>query len=167
VEAIRDPDPVLFCEPDRLYRVGRSEVPDGAYTVPFGKASVARQGEHVTLVAWSAAVELCLRAANRLQEEGVSATVLDLRTLVPLDMETLCSEVAKTGRCVVVHEAPLSAGFGAEISATLMEQVFYDLDAPVARVAAYDVPFPPASLEDYYLPSLDRVLTAVRKTLES
>jgi len=167
VEAIRDPDPVLFCEPDRLYRVGRSEVPDGAYTVPFGKASVARQGEHVTLVAWSAAVELCLRAANRLQEEGVSATVLDLRTLVPLDVETLCSEVAKTGRCVVVHEAPLSAGFGAEISATLMEQVFYDLDAPVARVAAYDVPFPPASLEDYYLPSLDRVLTAVRKTLET
>jgi pyruvate dehydrogenase E1 component beta subunit len=86
---------------------------------------------------------------------------------VPLDVETLCSEVAKTGRCVVVHEAPLSAGFGAEISATLMEQVFYDLDAPVARVAAYDVPFPPASLEDYYLPSLDRVLTAVRKTLET
>jgi pyruvate dehydrogenase E1 component beta subunit len=142
-------------------------VPDGAYTVPFGKASVARQGEHITLVAWSAAVELCLRAANRLEEEGVSASVLDLRTLVPLDVDTLCSEVAKTGRCVVVHEAPLSAGFGAEISATLMEQLFYDLDAPVARVAAYDVPFPPASLEDYYLPSLDRVLTAVRTTLES
>jgi len=138
---------------------------DSAYTVPFGKASVVREGEHVTLVAWSAAVELCLRAANRLQEEGVSASVLDLRTLVPLDVDTLCSEVAKTGRCVVVHEAPLSAGFGAEISATLMEQVFYDLDAPVARVAAYDVPFPPASLEDYYLPSLDRVLAAVRKTL--
>jgi pyruvate dehydrogenase E1 component beta subunit len=167
VEAIRDPDPVLFCEPDRLYRAGRSEVPDGAYTVPFGKASVAREGEHITLVAWSAAVELCLRAATQLAEEGVSATVLDLRTLVPLDVETLCSEVAKTGRCVVVHEAPLSAGFGAEISATLMEQVFYDLDAPVARVAAYDVPFPPASLEDHYLPSLDRVLAAVRKTLES
>src|SRR5216683_1433709 len=159
VEAIRDPDP--------LYRVGRSEVPDGAYTVPFGKAAVAREGEHITLVAWSAAVELCLRAANRLEEEGVSASVLDLRTLVPLDVETLCSEVAKTRRCVVVHEAPLSAGFGAEISATLMEQLFYDLDAPVARVAAYDVPFPPASLEDYYLPSLDGVLTAVRKTLES
>jgi pyruvate dehydrogenase E1 component beta subunit len=128
---------------------------------------VAREGEHITLVAWSAAVELCLRAANKLAEEGVSASVLDLRTLVPLDVDTLCSEVAKTRRCVVVHEAPLSAGFGAEISATLMEQLFYDLDAPVARVAAYDVPFPPASLEDYYLPSLDRVLAAARKTLES
>jgi pyruvate dehydrogenase E1 component subunit beta len=93
--------------------------------------------------------------------------VLDLRTLVPLDVETLCSEVARTGRCVVVHEAPLSAGFGAEVAATLMEQLFYDLDAPVARVAAYDVPFPAASLEDYYLPSLERVLTAVRKTLEN
>src|SRR5712664_1623177 len=167
VEAIRDPDPVLFCEPDRLYRAGRSEVPDGAYTVPFGKAAVVREGEHITLVAWSAAVELCLRAANRLQEEGVSASVLDLRTLVPLDVETLCSEVAKTGRCVVVHEAPLSAGFGAEISATLMEQVFYDLDAPVARVGAFDVPFPAASLEDYYLPSVDRVVKAVKRTLES
>jgi len=167
VEAIRDPDPVLFCEPDRLYRVGRSEVPDGVYTVPFGKASLVRTGDQITLVAWSAAVELCLRAAKRLEDEGISASVLDLRTLVPLDVETLCSEVASTGRCVVVHEAPLSAGFGAEISATLMEELFYDLDAPVARVAAYDVPFPAASLEDYYLPSLERVLTAVRKTLEN
>ena len=166
LEAIRDPDPVLFCEPDRLYRLGRSEVPDGDYTVPFGQASVVRKGEQITLVAWSAAVELCLRAASRLKEEGVSASVLDLRTLVPLDVETLCTEVAKTGRCVVVYEAPLSAGFGAEVAATLMEEIFYDLDAPIARVAAYDVPFPPSSLEDYYLPSLGRVLTAARKTLQ-
>ena len=166
LEAIRDPDPVLFCEPDRLYRLGRSEVPDGDYTVPFGQASVVRKGEQITLVAWSAAVELCLQAASRLQEEGVSASVLDLRTLVPLDVETLCTEVAKTGRCVVVYEAPLSAGFGAEVAATLMEEIFYDLDAPIARVAAYDVPFPPSSLEDYYLPSLGRVLTAARKTLQ-
>ncbi len=166
LEAIRDPDPVLFCEPDRLYRAGRAEVPDGDYTVPFGKAALVRKGEDITLVAWSAAVELCKRAAEKLAEEGVSAAVLDLRTLVPLDVETLCVEVAKTGRCVVVHEAPLSAGFGAEVSATLMEQIFYDLDAPVARVAAFDVPFPAASLEDFYLPSLARVLAAVRKTLD-
>jgi pyruvate dehydrogenase E1 component beta subunit len=166
LEAIRDPDPVLFCEPDRLYRVGRSEVPDGAYTVPFGKAALVREGAHITLVAWSAAVELCLRAADQLAEEGVSASVVDLRTLVPLDVDGLCNEVARTGRCVVVHEAPLSAGFGAEVVATLMEQVFYDLDAPVARVAAFDVPYPAASLEDYYLPSLERVLTAARKTLQ-
>ena len=167
IESIRDPDPVLFCEPDRLYRTERSEVPDGAYTVPFGKAAVVRDGDHVTLVAWSAAVELCLRAADRLAEDGVSATVLDLRTLVPLDIETLCNEVVKTGRCVIVHEAPLSAGFGAEISATLMEEVFYDLDAPVTRVGAYDVPFPASSLEDFYLPSVDRVVAAVRRTIQS
>ena len=166
LEAIRDPDPVLFCEPDRLYRTGRAEVPEGDYTVPFGKAALVRKGEHITLVAWSAAVELCKRAAEKLAEEGVSAAVLDLRTLVPLDVETLCVEVARTGRCVVVHEAPLSAGFGAEVSATLMEQIFYDLDAPVARVAAFDVPFPAASLEDFYLPSLGRVLAAVRKALD-
>ena len=167
LEAIRDPDPVLFCEPDRLYRLGRAEVPDGAYTVPFGRASVVRKGEQITLVAWSAAVELCLRAASRLEEEGVSASVLDLRTLVPLDVTTLCTEVAKTGRCVVVHEAPLSAGFGAEVAATLMEEIFYDLEAPIARVAAYDVPFPASSLEDYYLPSLERVVAAARKTLQA
>jgi pyruvate dehydrogenase E1 component beta subunit len=167
IESIRDPDPVLFCEPDRLYRAARSEVPDGAYTVPFGKAAVVREGKDITLVAWSAAVELCLRVADELSGEGVSATVVDLRTLVPLDVETLCAEVVKTGRCVIVHEAPLSAGFGAEISATLMEEIFFDLDAPVARVGAFDVPFPAASLEDYYLPSAARVLAAVRRTMES
>jgi pyruvate dehydrogenase E1 component beta subunit len=167
LEAIRDPDPVLFCEPDRLYRLGRAEVPDGDYTVPFGQASVVREGEHLTLVAWSAAVELCLQAASQLEGEGVSATVLDLRTLVPLDVRTLCTETARTGRCVIVHEAPLSAGFGAEVAATLMEEVFYDLDAPVARVAAYDVPFPAATLEDHYLPSVDRVLAAARRTVQA
>src|SRR5690349_9432442 len=122
LESIRDPDPVLFCEPDRLYRRGRAEVPDGEYTVPFGRAAVVREGEHVTLVAWSAAVELCERAAERLAERGISAAVVDLRTLVPLDVETLVGAVARTGRCVVVHEAPLSAGFGAEVVATLMEE---------------------------------------------
>ena len=167
IEAIRDPDPVLFCEPDRLYRATRMDVPDGQYTVPFGKAVVAREGDHVTLVAWSAAVELCMRAAEELAREGVSAAVLDLRTLVPLDVETLCAQVVKTGRCVIVHEAPLSAGFGAEISATLMEEVFYDLDAPVARVGAFDVPFPASSLEDHYLPSVARVVAAVRRTMAS
>ena len=165
LEAIRDPDPVLFCEPDRLYRLGRSEVPDGDYTVPFGQARLAREGGDVTLVAWSAAVELCLRAADRLAEEGIAASVLDLRTLVPLDVESLVREVARTGRCVVVHEAPLTGGFGAEVVATLVEEAFYDLDAPIARVASYDVPYPAASLEQWYLPSLDRVVEAARKTV--
>jgi len=164
IEAIRDPDPVLYCEPDRIYRLDRMEVPDGAYTIPFGKAAVVRQGSDITLVAWSAAVELCLRAAGRLADEGISATVVDLRTLVPFDVETVVNAVAKTGRCVVVHEAPMSAGFGAEIVATLAGEAFYDLDAPIARVTSYDVPYPAAPLEGWYLPSLDRVVAAARKT---
>src|SRR5713226_6515582 len=160
IEAIRDPDPVLYCEPDRLYRLGRMEVPDGAYTIPFGKAAIVREGEDITLVAWSAAVESCLVAAERLANEGISATVVDLRTLVPFDVET----VAKTGRCVVVHEAPLSAGFGAEVAATLASEAFYDLDAPIARVASWDVPYPAAPLEGWYLPSVERVVAAARRT---
>jgi pyruvate dehydrogenase E1 component beta subunit len=164
IEAIRDPDPVLYCEPDRLYRLGRMEVPDDAYTIPFGKAAVVREGDDITLVAWSAAVELCLRASERLADEGISATVVDLRTLVPFDVETVVGAVAKTGRCVVVHEAPLSAGFGAEVVATLASEAFYDLDAPIARVASYDVPYPAAPLEHWYLPSVERVVAAARRT---
>ncbi len=164
IEAIRDPDPVLFCEPDRLYRLGRMEVPDAAYTVPFGKAAIVREGDDVTLVAWSAAVESCLMAAERLADEGISATVVDLRTLVPFDVETVVGAVAKTGRCVVVHEAPLSAGFGAEVAATLASEAFYDLDAPIARVTSWDVPYPAAPLEGWYLPSVERVVAAARRT---
>jgi pyruvate dehydrogenase E1 component beta subunit len=164
LEAIRDPDPVLFLEPQRLYRKGREEVPDSDYTVPFGKARQVREGGDVTLIAWSAAVEMCLRAADELQREGISAGVLDLRTLVPLDVEGLVSEVSRTGRAVVVHEAPLSAGFGAEVVATLQEEAFYSLDAPIRRVTAWDTPYPPASLEGWYLPTIRRVVDAARKT---
>jgi pyruvate dehydrogenase E1 component beta subunit len=165
LEAIRDPDPVLYCEPDRLYRLGKMEVPDGDYTVPLGKAAVVRQGDDITLVAWSAAVELCMRAADQLAVEGISATVVDLRTLVPFDVDTVVSAVAKTGRCVVVHEAPLSAGFGAEVVATLAREAFYDLDAPIERVSSYDVPYPPGPLEGWYLPSVERVAAAARSTV--
>jgi pyruvate dehydrogenase E1 component beta subunit len=164
LEAIRDPDPVLFLEPQRLYRKGREEVPDSDYTVPFGKARQVREGGDVTLIAWSAAVEMCLEAADELQREGISAGVLDLRTLVPLDVEGLVSEVSRTGRAVVVHEAPLSAGFGAEVVATLQEEAFYSLDAPIRRVTAWDTPYPPASLEGWYLPTIRRVVEAARKT---
>jgi pyruvate dehydrogenase E1 component beta subunit len=163
IESIRDPDPVLFCEPDRLYRLGRMEVPDGDYSIPLGQAVVVREGDHVTLVAWSAAVELCLRAADQLSAEGISAMVVDLRTVVPFDVDTVVKAVAKTGRCVVVHEAPLSAGFGAEVVATLANEAFYDLDAPIERVTSYDVPYPSAMLEQWYLPSVTRVVAAVRR----
>jgi pyruvate dehydrogenase E1 component beta subunit len=167
LEAIRDPDPVLFLEPQRLYRLGRQEVPDEDYTIPFGKARVAREGRHLTLIAWSAAVELSLRAAEQLAGEGIDAGVLDLRTLVPLDVETLVAEVKKTGKAVVVHEAPLSAGFGAEIVATLQEEAFYSLDAPIARVTAWDTPYPTGPMEAWYLPTVERVVEAARRTAQA
>jgi pyruvate dehydrogenase E1 component beta subunit len=166
LEAIRDPDPVLFCEPLRGYRLVKGEVPEGDYTVPFGKSQVVREGDDVTLVAWSAAVQLAERSAEALAQEGISAKVLDLRTLVPLDVEGLVAAVESTGRCVVVHEAPLTAGFGAEVVATVQEEAFYSLEAPVARVAAPDTPYPIASIEDYYIPSVERVVDAVRRTVK-
>ena len=167
LEAIRDPDPVLFCEPDRLYRLGRMDVPDGDYTVPFGRAAIVREGKDLTLVAWSAAVELCQRAAAELAKVGIEATIVDLRTLVPFDVETTVKAVAATGRCVVVHEAPLSAGFGAEVVATLASEAFYDLEAPIARVTSWDVPYPSGSLESWYLPTVDRVVAAAQRTVNA
>lgn len=167
LEAIRDPDPVVYLEPQRLYRHRREEVPDGDFTVPFGKLRVAREGEQVTLIAWSAAVELCERAAASLAAEGISAAVIDLRTIVPLDVEGLVANVQKTGRAVVVHEAPLTAGFGAEVVATLQEEAFYSLDAPIARVAGWDTPYPPASVEGWYLPTVERVVAAARRTVRA
>jgi pyruvate dehydrogenase E1 component subunit beta len=145
----------------------KGEVPDGDYTVPFGQLHEVRAGEHVTLVAWSAAVQLAEQAAGRLAEEGVSAQVLDLRTLVPLDVEGLVTAVERTGRCVVVHEAPLSAGFGAEVIATIQEEAFYSLEAPIARVTAPDTPYPLAAAEDRYIPTVDRVLDAVRRAVKA
>ena len=167
LHAIRDDDPVLFLEPQRLYRSIKEEVPDGDYTVEFGKARVARDGTDAVLIAWSAAVELCLRAAASLAEEGIEVSVLDLRSLVPLDVETIVEAVRRVGKAVVVHEAPLSGGFGAEIVATIQQEAFYSLDAPVARVASWDIPYPPGALEDHYLPSVDRVKDATRKLVHA
>jgi pyruvate dehydrogenase E1 component beta subunit len=165
--AIRDPDPVLFCEPLRGYRLVKGEVPEEDYTVPFGQARVVRDGGDVTLVAWSAAVQLAEKAAERLAEDGISAHVLDLRTLVPLDVEGLVKAVDGTGRCVVVHEAPLTAGFGAEVIATVQEEAFYSLEAPIARVTAPDTPYPLAGVEEAYLPSVERVVAAAVRTGEA
>jgi pyruvate dehydrogenase E1 component beta subunit len=165
LEAIRDPDPVLFLEPVRLYRRGREEVPEGEQTVPFGKIRLAREGSDVTLVAWSAAVELCERAATDLAGRGVEASVLDLRSLVPLDVEGLVRSVARTRRCVVVQEGPLTGGFGAEIAATLQEEAFETMAAPVARVAAYDLPLPAGVAEPWNVPDAARVVAAAEAVL--
>lgn len=167
LQAIRDEDPVLFLEPQRLYRSNKEEVPDGDYTVPFGKARTAREGEDVVLIAWSAAVELCLRVGTKLEQDGISASVLDLRSLVPLDVDAIVNAVRRTGKAVVVHEAPLTGGFGAEIVATIQQEAFYSLDAPVVRVASWDVPYPPGALEDHYLPSVERVCLATRKLVQA
>src|SRR5712692_9360826 len=131
VQAIRDPDPVLFLEPQRLYRSKRGPVPMGNYAVPFGSSRLVRHGPDLLLVAWSAAVHLCLEAADRLAEEGVSVAVLDLRTLVPLDVEGLVEAFRQCGKAVIVHEAVLTGGFGAEIAATLQQEAFASMDAPI------------------------------------
>lgn len=167
LQAIRDEDPVLFLEPLRGYRLVRSDVPDGEHLVPFGQVRVARDGGDVTIVAWSAAVQLAEKAAEELAEEGIDARVVDLRSLVPLDVDGLVDNVIATGRCVVVHEAPLSAGFGAEVIATVQEEAFYDLEAPIARVCAPDAPYPVPAIEHFYIPNIARVKAAVHRTVEA
>jgi len=164
-EAIRDPDPVLFCEPLRGYRLVKDEVPDEDYTVLFGKARTIGEGTDVTLIAWSAAVQLCERAVAAAEAEGISCRIVDLRTLVPLDVEALVEAVEATGRAVVVHEAPLSAGFGAEVVATLHSEAFYSLETPIERVTAPDTPYPLAGIEEFYVPSEARVLAAIHRVV--
>jgi pyruvate dehydrogenase E1 component beta subunit len=166
-EALRGEDPVLFCEPLRGYRLIKDEVPPEDYTVPFGRLRIARAGSDLTLVAWSAAVVVAEQAAELAAQEGISCQVVDLRTLVPLDAEGLGEAVARTGRALVVHEAPLTAGFGAEVVATIVEQAFWSLTAPVLRVAAPDTPYPIASLEQLYVPSAERVLAGIRRVMEA
>jgi len=162
----RPPDlGVLFMEPKRVYRAFREAVPAEAYTVPLGRAAVAREGTDVTLIAWGAMVRVCLDASEVLAREEISAEVVDLRTLNPLDRETMISSVVKTGRAVVVHEAPRTGGFGAEISAQIHEHAMLQLEAPVQRVAGFDVVFPLAHNEKLYLPSRDRIVKAVEKVL--
>jgi len=165
--AIRDPDPVLFIEPLRGYRLVSGEVPDGDYTVEIGTSQVVREGADVTLIAYSAAVQLCLRAAETLAEDhGISAHVLDLRSLVPLDVGGLVAAVEHTGRVVVVHEAPLTGGFGAEIVATIQQEAFYSLEAPVQRVTAPDTPYPLGAIEDFYVPQVEHVVRGVLDAME-
>jgi pyruvate dehydrogenase E1 component beta subunit len=162
--AVRDPDPVLFLEPLKGYRLVRDEVPDGEHLVPFGHARVVRPGEDVTVVAWSSMVGVAEEAAAAAQADGISAEVLDLRSLVPLDVDALGASVARTGRAVVLQEAPLTAGFAAEVVATIQEEAFLSLEAPIARVSGYDTPIPMPQMEDDYVPDVRRALAAIRAT---
>jgi 2-oxoisovalerate dehydrogenase E1 component beta subunit len=163
--SISDPDPVLFLEPMKLYRSVREEVPETAYEVPIGQARVVREGEDVTLLAWGAMVPVAIAAADEWAEKGVSCEVIDVRSLYPLDEETLVTSVKKTGRAVIVHEAPRTAGVGAELAALLQEQAFLWLEAPIARVTGYDVPVPMFALEDAFRPDAQRVSEAVRQVI--
>jgi pyruvate dehydrogenase E1 component beta subunit len=161
--AMRQNDPVLFMEPKRIYRASRGDVPEGEYEIPLGKAAVVREGTQVTLIAWSGMVSIAEEAAKK--AEGVSVEVLDLRTLMPFDIEAILASVKKTGRCVIVHEAPRTCGFGAELIASIQERAIEYLEAPVLRVTGLDTPFP-YSLEHEYMPTADRVVGAIRQTLE-
>lgn len=165
--AIADPDPVVFLEPIRLYRAVKEEVPDGKYAVPIGPAAVDREGSDVTIVAWGAMVREAARAADSLAEEDVSAEILDLRTLVPLDIETVLSSAHKTGRVVVVHEAPRTAGFGAEVVAEVQHDALYSLLAPIERVTGWDTVVPLRRAEQHYVPDAQRIAAAARRTLDA
>jgi len=167
LSAIRDPDPVIFYEPKSVYRAFREEVPEEEETWPLGKAEIVREGSDITMISYGAMMRPTLEAAERLQEEdGVEAEVIDILTISPLDHETFVQSVKKTGRVVLVHEAPRSFGPGAEIVARLVEKAFWYLEAPIRRVTGYDVVIPLFAYEKAYLPSADRVLGATRETLE-
>ena len=164
--AIRDPDPVVFLEPKRIYRAPKEEVADDGAAAPLDCCFVLREGGDITLVTWGAMVEETLAAAETLAGQGIEAEVVDVATLRPLDMATILASVERTGRCVIVHEAPLTGGFGAEIAARLADRGLVSLTAPVKRVAGYDTVMPLPRLEEHYMPTARRILAAVRETLE-
>jgi pyruvate dehydrogenase E1 component beta subunit len=163
--AIRDPDPVIFFEPKRVYRAAKMDVPEHDFVVPLSQAKVVRPGEHVTLLAWGAMLYEALAAAEQAAEKGVETEVIDLCTLWPLDVDTIVESVKRTGRVVVVHEAPKTCGFGAELVSLVCEKAFLHLEAPPLRVTGFDTPFPYA-LENEYLPLVHRILPALLETAQ-
>lgn len=164
--ALDTDDPVLYLEPLKGYRLQRDEVPDERHIVPIGKSQIVREGGDVTIVAWSAAVQVALKAADELAAAGVDAQVLDLRSLVPLDVEGVVNAVTTTGRAVILHEAPMTGGFGSELAATIQQECFYDLLAPVLRITAPDTPYPLAGIEDAYVPNQVRVVREIKALME-
>jgi 2-oxoisovalerate dehydrogenase E1 component subunit beta len=164
--AIRDPDPVIFFEPTRLYRLFKQSVEDDGKAQPLDVCFTMREGGDVTLVSWGAMVHETMQAAEQLSKQGVEADVIDVATIKPLDMTTILESVARTGRCVVVHEAPVTSGFGAEIAAQVAEKALTSLMAPPLRVAAYDVVVPLARLEHSYMPGVKRIVDTVKSAME-
>ena len=163
IASIRDEDPVIFLEPKRIYRSAKGEVPTGEHVVPLGEGRIARAGTDVTLIAWGSMVVLCEQAAEEAQKNGRSCEVIDCRTLVPLDEKLIVDSVKKTGRCVIVYEAPRTGGYGGEIAAILAEKAVEYLEGPIVRVTGYDTPYP-YTLENLYMPDVRRVLRGIDKT---
>lgn len=163
VSSIRDPDPVIFLEAMKLYRAFKEEVPEGEYTVPVGKAKVMREGNDISIFSYGVMVHVALKAAEEAKAKGIDCEVIDLRTLSPLDLDAILESVKKTGRAVVVHEGPKRCGIGAEISALINEKAMLSLEAPVARVTGYDVPFPLYKMERMYLPDIKKVMMGIEK----
>lgn len=161
ISSIRDPDPVVFLESTRLYRLIKEDVPEGEYTIPLGKARVVQEGRDVTIIAWGSMLHRALQAV-----EGFDAEVIDLMTLNPLDEETIFKSVKKTGRVVIVHEAPKTCGFGAELSATIAEDAMLYLKAPIMRITGYDVVMPLPKLEDYYMPTVERIRRGIEEVMK-
>jgi len=165
LSAIRGEDPVIFMEPKRVYRAARGEVPEGDYTIPLGEAKVVREGSQLTVLCYGSMVHTVLEGVEKSVAEGFDPEVIDLRTLLPLDSETILESVKKTGRVVIVHEAPKTCGYGAELAAMIAERALMHLEAPIARVAGFDTPFP-YTLENEYLPSPERVAVAIKQTAQ-
>ncbi|MDS0476415.1 alpha-ketoacid dehydrogenase subunit beta [Natrinema sp. 1APR25-10V2] len=162
ISAIRSPDPVIFLEPKLIYRAFREDVPEESYEVPIGEAAVRREGSDISVYTWGAMTRPTLEAAENLADEGIDAEVVDLRTVSPLDEETIVESFKKTGRAAVVHEAPKTGGLGAEITATLQEEALLYQEAPIERITGFDTPFPLYALEDYYLPEAARIEDGIR-----
>jgi pyruvate dehydrogenase E1 component beta subunit len=167
IASVRDDDPVIFLEPTKLYRAGRQELPDELYEVPLGQAKIVREGEGVTIVAWGAMIPLVQKAAEIVEKDGLFPEIIDLRTLAPFDRKTVLESVQRTGRLMVVHEAPRTCGLGAEISAFVAEKAIFQLEAPILRITGQDITVPLAKGEDYYYPSPERVAAGIKKIMES
>jgi pyruvate dehydrogenase E1 component beta subunit len=165
ISSIRDHDPVMFLEPKRLYRLGKMEVPETSFTEPIGEAKVLREGTDLTLVGWGSMVPKLLKASELVEAKGISAEVIDVRTIVPYDEETVNASVGRTGRLVVVQEAPRTLGFASEISARVVEDLLDVLEAPPERVTGFDVPFPFYKMENWAMPDVDRIIKGMRKVL--
>jgi pyruvate dehydrogenase E1 component beta subunit len=165
LSSIRDPDPVIFLEPKRIYRAVREEVAEGDNTIPLGKARLVQEGKDVTVIAWGAMVREAVAAAEQLKGDKIDLEIIDLRTISPMDVEAVIQSIRKTGRGVIVHEAPKTCGLAAEIIALINEKALLSLQAPVERVTGFDVPFPLMKAEHFYLPNPKRIVTAVKKVM--